>query len=1085
MTWGARSLVCNATAVLLLDLALISAKTSLVIAGSPKSTAAVDRLRRDDDQRSEVFIEHVKGVDDTQAALSLFIGFLILGGVILVVLFFLGCLLLLRLSESSRPAKYHRLLSSQETCSHRHHSHSVTGQERSQVFTYVDLTTADGSCQDHRQLAPRFLAKFQTATKVDVSDSESRLEQQRGEELSAEARSQLAKTSLPFSAGTAGVPPVRRARSEEVGGSHTFAGKEAAGAADRASQPPPKRICVQRITGAPKYHSGSLHDERGSDNYGERSAKVTSDEPPMEISVRDRIVQVRPHGDSSGNESPIRSGAAHTVHQAAPGNMNRSSSAQYREQYDWNRNHSNLPLDQTTGISSIGPFSPWLPSPNGSGTSPPLFPNDFHAFTASDHSSEDTLRSHQVSKTLSGHGRSYEQHVPDGRRHATAAACSTSPLGSGVDSGLVKHDPSSEMTQPFQVPNNGSGAGFVALNADSVSARTSETVRKQFGHEAAEVKQTVTSTGKPTEGTTLPLTIKTSVTLQGIPSRLASETGSPQSSEPRELTVRVPEMITYLEHPGTPTTFKANFNGTAVNDQTNLLVSSGTQSRTSPKGGSSPVSPMIGSKPSRQLRLPQPPRERHDKEVQANLRVAKSASKHRSSTSARRHRRGGHSSGELVTMREPSVEQVSATHPLPEHDVSSSHLDTAKMIYTTTVPAPRPETSLVPCDSPPSKESSSLEIGQDGRMLTRTEEGSTMQHEPNGDTGHVDETTRPADSVNVKAEVSVTSPWPVVVAEDKPVQPSERNIAVMKDSPPGEVAKHGENSEAGHVESALESSARDNHIAGKEREMAVDSKSDKDEERLATAESHKADVHKEHRERREPETRLEDETTIESRVQPKWLLVERTSQELASSDQSNQQLTTLSDRALAPPVSQHPIEIGADAHLVTSPAHQTTLASSSPISSRSGVSVDVIDQSKPLAIKAAEHATDDTRSLATAARRDLDVTPSTDITKHERATELVESSERKTSVTTPEGHQKALQADSSSASEVRERTESTDVFFTPTSPVAAQGSKDLISFNSEPSASTPAERTEEKRIDTEAPKMNASSAKDDVPKPES
>nr|XP_050040387.1 uncharacterized protein LOC126537419 [Dermacentor andersoni] len=817
MIWGARSLVRNATVVLLLNYVLLSAKASLVVASSSKSTAAVDRLRRHDDQLSEVLIEHVKGADDTQAALSVFLGLLIIGAVILVVLFFLGCLLLLRLSESSPSAKYHRLLPSQEACCQR--SCSVTGQERSQVFTYVDLTNTDGSCQDHRQLAPRFLANFQTATKVDARDSGSRRQQQRGA-LSAETRGHLAKTDPPFRAGTAGAPSVRRTRSDELGGSNASSGKEATGAADRTSQPPTKRICVQHIAGTPNYRSCSLHDEHRSENYGERSVVVMSDEPQMEINVRDRFVKVRPHGDGSANDSPVRSDAAHTLHQAAPADMNRASSAQYPEQHNWHRNHSDLAVDQAFGISSIEPFSPWLPSPNGSGTTPPLFPNDFHAFTPSDHTSKDTLRSQQASET----------------------------------------------------------------------------------------------------------------------------------------------------------------------------------------------------------------------------------------------------------------------HPFPEPDLGFSHLDTAEIPATTTVPVPTPDTSLVPYDSPPLRESASMEIGKDRRLITGPE-GSTMQYQQNIHTGHVDRTTCPPVPVTVKTELSVTSPGPVVVAEDEPVQPYERNVAVINDSAPGDGVKHGENSEAGHVESALESSTRDNHTAGKESEIALESKSDKHEVRLAPTESQNSDVHNEQRASRELAARLEDETTIESRVPPKWLPVERKSRELASSDQSNQQLTTLSDRTLASPVSQHPIEIDADTGLVTSPAYKTTLASLLPILSQSGGNVDVVDQLKSSAIQAAQHSTDDTRTLATAAGRDLDITLSPDVTKHERATELVESS-GKTSITTPERHQKAPQADSSSSSGVKERTDSTDVFFTSTSPVAAQGSKDLISFNSEPSAGTPAERSEEK-TDTDAPKMSVSPSKDDVAKRES
>ncbi|KAL1419501.1 hypothetical protein MTO96_025409 [Rhipicephalus appendiculatus] len=260
MIWGTRSLVRNAAIVLLLHVALRLARASEVVADSTESNDAVDRLRRDSDQ---ILIEHVKGVDDSQVTLSLFIGLLILGAVVVVVLIFLGCLLLVRLSEpscSSGP-KYHRLLSSQETSSHRHFSRSCGG--RSQVFTYVDLTNTDGSCHEHRQLAPRFLARFTTATNADVSDTDLRREPRKKDIIPETRGSHVVRTSRPFSDEHAVKPCVRRARSEDVGGSSTtFSDKEVA-AADRTSEPPGKRICVQHISGVPKYRSGSAHDEMG------------------------------------------------------------------------------------------------------------------------------------------------------------------------------------------------------------------------------------------------------------------------------------------------------------------------------------------------------------------------------------------------------------------------------------------------------------------------------------------------------------------------------------------------------------------------------------------------------------------------------------------------------------------------------------------------------------------------------------------------------------------------------------------------------------------------------------------------------
>ncbi|KAL1419499.1 hypothetical protein MTO96_025407 [Rhipicephalus appendiculatus] len=87
MIWGARSLARNAAVVLLLHVALRLARASEVVADSTESNDAVDRLRRDSDQ---ILIEHVKGVDDSQVTLSLFIGLLILAAMVLVILGLLG-----------------------------------------------------------------------------------------------------------------------------------------------------------------------------------------------------------------------------------------------------------------------------------------------------------------------------------------------------------------------------------------------------------------------------------------------------------------------------------------------------------------------------------------------------------------------------------------------------------------------------------------------------------------------------------------------------------------------------------------------------------------------------------------------------------------------------------------------------------------------------------------------------------------------------------------------------------------------------------------------------------------------------------
>ncbi|KAH6937270.1 hypothetical protein HPB50_026238 [Hyalomma asiaticum] len=1042
MTWGARSLVRIATMAFAINLALRSAKASEVVAHSTESTTAGDRLRRDSDQMSEVFIEHVNGADDSQAALSIFIGLLILGGVVIVVLIFLGCLLLVRMLESSRPPKYHRLYSSRETYSDRRPSRS--GGAESQVFTYVDLTNADG--HEHQQLAPRFLAKFQKSTIVDSGGIELRRNQQQEGLMAGTRRSHVARTGAPFSTERVGEPYLRRTRSEEVAGSNTCPDKELS-AADRTSEPPRKRLCVRHVSGTPKYRSGYVRDERGSDYYGERSVNVTSDEPQMEVSVRDSFVKVRPRGELRGHESPLRSHAAHAVHQAAPRDTIRTTNDQPPEQHNWSRHPSDFTLGRTGGVNAVGPFRPWVRSPDESESSPPLFPNNFPSFTACARSSEDVLRSKLESNTLTGHGRFYEQHPPDEGLNTVAGPYASSRVESSADCANTQRDRASTacsqpaLTKPFREITN--VPGFLVPNTDSVSASSSATVRKPFEHDLAEVKPSSTSTGKSTEGTSPPLTIKAKAIPQTIPSQPTSGAGPPHSSESRELMVRVPGMVTHLDHPEAPETLKTTFDGDAPNDQMICTALPAPQLNASPTEGLSPVSPINGSKSSRQLRLPQPPREKHDKEVQTDLRGARSASKHRYSTSARRHRRGGHTSGELVVVDAPADEQASDQHHLPKYDVPPSQLDISEMPANSTLGSPQPETSLVPYDSPPLGISASTGYG------------------------------KPADPVTAKADVSVTGPWAVVGAECKPMQPYNRNIAVMTDIPPDEADEQGENSDVRHIGLASESSAG-------EQSGAVESKSDQDVGRLTATEA--ADLHDDQGERPAEATTLEDGTIVESRVPPKWLPVERTSRELISGDQPNQQLATVTDRALTHPISHPPIATVTDAHLVTLPAPQGTLVSSSPTSGQGVGSVRTIDDLETSAIEAAGRPEDNTRTLDTAGRKDLDSVPSTDIAEPARTTATAESPEQGTSVAALEGQPTTPQMHSSSSTEVKERAGSTDMFFTRTSPVVAQGSKDLISFNNEPPDDPQAERSVEERTNTVASTPNASAPKDEADK---
>ncbi|KAH8025294.1 hypothetical protein HPB51_005765 [Rhipicephalus microplus] len=1057
MTWGTRSLVRNAAAMLLLHMALSSARASEAITKSAESNDAADRLRRDSDQ---IFIEHVKGVDDSQVTLSLFIGLLILGAVVVVVLIFLGCLLLVRLSESSCSGgpRYHRLLSSQETSSHHHHSRSCGG--RSQVFTYVDMTNADGSCHEHRQLAPRFLAMFNTTTNVDVSDTDLCREHRKKYIMPETRKSHVVSTSHPlrdvkFS--------VRRARSEDIGGSGTFSDKKVA-AADRTSEPPEKRICVQHISGEPKYHSGSAHDENGSDNYGERIVDVVSDDPQMEISVRDRFVKARSHGDrSSSHGSPLRRDTTHTIDQSAHSEINRMNSAQHTEQSNGYLYLPDLTKGHASGVNSVESSSPWLRSPSGSWSSPPLFANNLPVFTAHDRSPEHALRSNQNSTAFSGHGRSYEQYVPDGRRDIAAGPCANSRLECVGGSPNAQRDNSStasvqtEFSQHKQELKNGPGPGIVALKADNVPDSTSETMRNRTEHETSKGKHSITSTDVPVEVRQPPTAIKARVSFQEMPSHQVNGTDMHNSVELKKLIARGPEMTTNLEHPETPAMFRDIFD-----ENTTSSVLSETQSKASPKGPLPPHSPISSTKVNKQLRLPQPPRERHDKEVQTDLQGSRSTSKRRH---ARRYRRVGRTSGELVVVEEPDDEKAPEKCQLPVYDVADAHTER-------TSESPQPKTWLVPYDSPPLSysppathdkslvpsynhgELTTTDVSSaslDQHIANREECGSIAQQEKNIYTKPDDEYIRPTDRVTAKEEASMSGPFSVVVAEDRPVQTYERSIAVMTDSPADEVDEHGENenSKALSIESASESSLQVKHAEGKES-ATVENESDKDECTLVSIEPPN-NVRNKLIERPQPlTTELEGGKTVESRVRPKWEPAERTSRELVSSNQSSQQVATLSDRLLAPPVSQHPLATVDGTHPVPSQAHDQALVFSSPDLAQRDGTIAMVDTGKTSVVEGSEQSADDTRTLAASGGREVDISPYPDISKRDNSAVAVESPAQKISVMTPGGPPASTRADGSSSSEVKERTESTEVFFTPTSPVAAQGSKDLISFTNEP-----------------------------------
>lgn len=346
----------------------------------------------------------------------------------------------------------------------------------------------------------------------------------------------------------------------------------------------------------------------------------------------------------------------------------------------------------------------------------------------------------------------------------------------------------------------------------------------------------------------------------------------------------------------------------------------------------------------------------------------------------------------------------------------------------------------------------------------------------------VGETSRPVHPATGQAEDSLKRPWPVVLTENRPMQPYDQKVAVVTDRQPVEVEKHVKNIEAGHIEPALKSALQVKHTAVIENE-SVENKCDKEERTLVTTESSKAaDIGNQHRAHPEVATELEDERTVKSRPSPELLPVGKMSRALVSSDQSSQPLATLSDRTLTQPVSEPPVAPVGESHPVTSQAHEQALVVLSPNSAPSDGAINVVDGLKTSAIQAVEHSADDTGAFAAACGRDVDIAPSTETTTPAHNAAAVESPDQRISVTTSEGPPMSSRAGGSSSSEVKKRTGSVDVFFTPTSPVVVQGSKDLISFNSEPSVVPSAKRSAEKRTNTETFQPNVPPANDDANK---
>ncbi|KAH7965540.1 hypothetical protein HPB49_008692 [Dermacentor silvarum] len=738
MTWGARTVVCSATMVVLLLLQLATLPTAAptqnpwVAVRSTNATAkaAADK-RRLVGSDTDILIDHD---DDAVVMMPLLVALVVFIALLFLMLLILLCFLLTRFFESYTATKYHRLHCSEnsETYERRRHRSRTGRAKQSQVFTYVDLSNAECSCLEHgaegekqqqqQPPAPRFAVQFQSATKVDVNDGNAHRERQ-GVPAPAPRRSRMATMGLPSGEDDTAedAQPMRRTKTEERNANPLSVSANAP--SDRPVESPTLRMYAENAArGSPGAHGGDYVEEADEfDTYRERCAQLKSVVPQMEINIRDRCIKRHPSSAVGGSRKSPRkhSGADREIEMAVTTHMTESSSMNYPDL------HISHPSEL---VSPHGPYD--ISSDNHS--SPLFSPSGLVASApASGSMSEHTSPFRAENSGVSGYGRDHDNRAYDEAGKATTKGV-TQQQCPEVSSTSAGHRKSHTVASPsksgdmvkalMELPDTRVSPRDGIIVKSSNSAR----LRELFEREAARARQADVPVRKPAEGSKpslTPLKINTCVTSEISPSPCSSETQSPSVSSSKELAVQVPQMIAYFDRAQAGKPLKASFEETAESEMAtrspSLVASLTTPSEVEPPAPVKSTGKTMAS--TGRIKLPQPPIERSKKEVHVKLPDEELAARSESSQPPRT-RHDDQSSTEPFSIDELSRQRASASEPFSDTDISSDHVDARKYeVFPPSVP-PRSKSSFVSSDVQSSKDTVVSTVGGERSALSAVAE---------------------------------------------------------------------------------------------------------------------------------------------------------------------------------------------------------------------------------------------------------------------------------------------------------------------------------------------------------------------------
>ncbi|KAH6937562.1 hypothetical protein HPB50_001715 [Hyalomma asiaticum] len=603
MTWGARTLVIAATTALLLQLdtwytlaATVEKKPWLITRSTNSTGVAVAAKPRPVSGDSEILIEHVDD-DDSVVLMPLVVAVLVLVAFVFVVLLVLACLLVMRLLESRKGTKYHRLHSSEtygsETYERRRHRSRTGRSKHSQVFTYVDLSNADCSCLEHgveggkenAQQAPRFAVQFQSATNVDVKDANARTDRQEAP-APAPRRSRMATMGLPSGEHDAAEDAQQLRRAQVVEGNANAASQSANFPSDHPVESPTLHMYAQNAAwGSPGYHSDSTAEVSEFDIFRERCAKLTSVVPRMEIQVRDRCV--KKHPSSGSRKSPMKyRGFDREVEKVMTGHTTEASGTTYPGLYISLPSDMGSPresYDVSSDVQSSPEFSPSGPIASApaigaaSVNTSPFRAEDADVFSCGQyHRNRDygeagnavtTNVTERQSSEVSSASRDYEKFLTEA--HPTKPGHS--------DNALM------ELPDTRVAPRDGS----------AVKSSNSARLRELFEREAAKARLSDATIRKPAAST----------------------------SSSRDLSVQVPQMVAYFDRARTEKSLKAATEGASESQAATRSLSTDASLTTLPEA--EPPAPVSSANriaaSTGRIRLPQPPTERSKKDIHVKL----------------------------------------------------------------------------------------------------------------------------------------------------------------------------------------------------------------------------------------------------------------------------------------------------------------------------------------------------------------------------------------------------------------------------------------------------------------------------------